>query len=170
MESFKVPVEYIEEFDKTIEKQIRLHENLKDLLEKKRDYIQNREIEKLSSLILEEEKVIFDIGEAEKKREALLEEIKNSLNIRRNVKAIELCEKLPQPYSMNLMMKFVKLMELINDIAMLNLGIKSMLEFENNYIELTVRLLSGNLKKETFYNSRGKHKEEASSSFLDGRV
>jgi hypothetical protein len=120
--------------------------------------------------VLEEEKVLFDIGESEKKREILLEELKNSLNIKRNIKAIELCEKLPQPYSLNLMMKFVKLMELINDIAVLNLGIKSMLEFENNYIELTLRLLSGNLKRETFYNSRGKHKEEASSSFLDGRV
>lgn len=172
MENIDVSVEgeNIKKLDEIIDKQIELHEELKNLLGQKREYIQNREIDKLEMLVSKEEKVILDINEAENEREKLIAEIANSMNIDKGVRAIELCEKLPQPHSIHLMMKFVRLMELINDIAILNMGIKNMLEFENTYIELTMRLLSGNLKRDILYTNNGKHKEDTPSSLLDGRV
>jgi len=171
MNNTKALVENIDELNKVVSKEISLHSELKELLNQKLNLIQNRRIEELDALVSQEERLIFDINKIENKRQEIINKIAGDLNFNKNIKAIELCEKLPEPHSINLMMKFVRLMELINDIAILNIGIKNMLEFENTYMELTIRLLSGKLKKDTLYNNSGKHKEEEiSPSFLDGRV
>lgn len=164
-------IENVDELNSVVNEEISLHSKLKELLSRKLDLIQNKQIEKLDALVSQEEKLIFDIDKAEDRRQRIVNEIAKHLKLHENIKAIELCEKLPEPHSINLMMKFVRLMELINDITILNIGIKNMLEFENMYMELTIRLLSGKLKKDTFYNNNGKHKEEDTTpSFLDGRA
>ena len=150
--------------------EISLHEDLKRNLQKKLDAIGERDTETLENLIKVEEEIISRIAEVENERADKVEKIADELNISKDVKAFELCEMIPVPFSTDLMLKFAKLMELLNDISLLNMCVRGLLEFESSYIDFTLKLLSGKLNKGV-YTKAGKEKNLPSfPTFFDGRV
>ena len=162
--------EDLKDLSSLLDLEISLHEDLKENLEKKLDAVGERDTETLQSLLKIEEDIVSKITKIEDEREEIIGRIADELEISKDVKAFELCELIPVPFSTNLMLKFAKLMELLNDISLLNMCVRGLLEFESSYIDFTLKLLSGRMNK-NIYTKAGKEKDFSSHpTFLDGRV
>jgi len=162
--------ENLKDLSGLLDLEIELHEDLKRNLERKLDAIGERNMENLEKLVKVEEEIVSKIEEVEDERSIIVERIADELNVSKDLKAFDLCEILPAPFSTDLMLKFAKLMELLNDISLLNMCVRGLLEFESSYIDFTLRLLSGRMN-ENIYTKTGREKNLSSSStFLDGRV
>ena len=155
------------EFKNHIEHLTSLFKGYGEVLKEKEKYIINGQYDELNVLITEEESMVLEIDQAEKKREHLSGVICQVINIPVESSISEIAEALGEEEGTQLMILIARLMECLQEISLLHFNIDRMIGFQLKNIRILQDSASGQDRINT-YDMKGKYRPDNQKKLFNG--
>ena len=156
------------EFKNHIEHLTSLFKGYGEVLKEKEKYIINGQYDELNVLITEEESMVLEIDQAEKKREHLSGVICQVINIPVESSISEIAEALGEEEGTQLMILIARLMECLQEISLLHFNIDRMIGFQLKNIRILQDSASGQDRINT-YDMKGKYRPDNQKKLFNGQ-
>lgn len=145
-----------------LDKEIKIFENLKNLLIDQRESIINRDIDNVYETISRIEEIVLTLEKLEEERNKEFDNLRNFLGLSDKACLKDIMEKLEDK---EVSERIFQMMKIVNDVVIELRGITQIVEFQEKYINF----LLGFFSHSDIYKENGKMDQPNGSVFFDGR-
>lgn len=150
-----------------LEVEIAIYKEIDKLAEEKKQVIISNDLKNLEKFTEFEEKMVFELGKAEKEREFIIEEIAKEMGKSKNITVTEMLESIPAQFALEIKKLKEELLDVVNSVKEKNEVNNLLIQESLNYVNFNLELFKSLTEKEAYGNSADGKVDRSMSAIFD---